>query len=122
MDLIILKIDPGYKTALDDVYREVDILKKLNHSNIVKLIEIMENEENIFLVLEYAEGGEILSWDEEKATFSQKIEEKSKFFDEKFIRRVIRDLIRGLHYRMKKSRGRREGKRELYFCLFSFFI
>lgn len=41
-------------------------MSKINHPNCIKLFEVIENQENdkIYLVLEYAEGGEILKWDE----------------------------------------------------------
>jgi len=41
----------SYKTGLDDVRKEINILKKLNHPNIIKLHEILEDEkcDNLFL-------------------------------------------------------------------------
>lgn len=37
------KVKKGEGSAYTDVLREVDILKKLRHENIVKLIEIMDD-------------------------------------------------------------------------------
>ena len=41
----------SYKTGLDDVRREIGILKKIDHPNIIKLYEILddENSSNLFL-------------------------------------------------------------------------
>nr|CDS32325.1 serine:threonine protein kinase [Hymenolepis microstoma] len=45
-----------------ELKREVNILQKLNHPNIVRLLEIIENDEVICLVQEYANGGEIFDY------------------------------------------------------------
>lgn len=41
------------------VYREVKIMKLLNHPNIIKLFEIIDTHDTLFLVMEYASGGEV---------------------------------------------------------------
>lgn len=38
---------------------EIKILKKLDHPNIVKLYEIYQDDNNIYLVTEFLEGGEL---------------------------------------------------------------
>jgi calcium-dependent protein kinase len=38
---------------------EIDILKNLNHPNILKLYETFEEKKHIYLVTEYCEGGEL---------------------------------------------------------------
>jgi len=39
--------------------REIGILKKLRHPNIIQLVEVLDTSETLFLVLEFAEGGEL---------------------------------------------------------------
>jgi calcium-dependent protein kinase len=38
---------------------EVEVLKNLNHPNIVRLFEVYESKENIFLVTELCDGREL---------------------------------------------------------------
>lgn len=49
-------------TAYEDVLREISIMKDLDHKNIVKLYEVINdpNEDRLFLVVEYAEGGPVM--------------------------------------------------------------
>ncbi|XP_034556480.1 serine/threonine-protein kinase SIK3 homolog isoform X2 [Notolabrus celidotus] len=52
------------KTQLDDenlkkIFREVQIMKLLKHPHIIRLFQVMETERMIYLVTEYASGGEI---------------------------------------------------------------
>lgn len=39
--------------------RELQILKMLRHPNIIQLYEIVKTHQQIFLFMEYAEGGEL---------------------------------------------------------------
>ncbi|KAG9484574.1 hypothetical protein GDO78_010125 [Eleutherodactylus coqui] len=41
-----------------ELFREVRIMKILNHPNIVKLFEVIETEKTLYLIMEYASGGE----------------------------------------------------------------
>ncbi|KAK9870851.1 hypothetical protein WA026_009814 [Henosepilachna vigintioctopunctata] len=47
---------------LQKVYREVDIMKRLDHPHIVKLYQVMETKNMIYLVSEYASQGEIFEY------------------------------------------------------------
>jgi serine/threonine protein kinase len=52
------------KTRLDvenrrKVAREVEIMKQLDHPNIIRLFQVMETAHHIYLVTEYASKGEI---------------------------------------------------------------
>lgn len=71
------------KTRLDDenlakTYREISILKLLRHQHITRLYEVMESENMIYLVTEYASRGEI--FDHLVANGRMKEEEAARVF------------------------------------------
>ena len=55
----------NFTTALDDVYKEMEIMKRLDHPNIIKLYEIIDdpNSEKLYLVMPVADYGESIEWD-----------------------------------------------------------
>lgn len=51
------------RNEYENVLREIRILQKLKHPNIIQLYEVINDEEDdyIYLVMEYLSGGSILS-------------------------------------------------------------
>ena len=47
---------------IERIVREIKILKEITHNNIVKLFEIVETPDKIYLVMEYASGGELFDY------------------------------------------------------------
>jgi serine/threonine protein kinase len=80
------RVKKGESSALDDVMREIAILKKIRHENIVRLYEIINDPANdrLYLVMEFVENGSL------KTDKPLPIEKCNKY---------MHDLIRGLEYR-----------------------
>lgn len=79
---------------LEKLKREIAILKKCRHSNIVHLQEVIDDprSDKIYLILEYLTGGEVIWRDGLSETVAPVLSlEKS--------RSIFRDLVAGLLYR-----------------------
>lgn len=77
-------------TTDQKVKREIAIMKKLAHENIVSLKEVIDDpaSKKVFMVLEYMEGGEV-QWKDERNFPTLTVDEA---------RRTLRDIVLGLEY------------------------
>ena len=83
------------------VKREIDILKKINHLNVIKTKKIFEDSENIYIIMEYCEKGELFDYIVKEICLSGK--EASYYFYQ---------LINGLESIHKKGLVHRDLKPE----------
>ncbi|CAM6098236.1 unnamed protein product [Calypogeia fissa] len=83
-----LRVAPA-ETAMMDVLREVSIMKKLDHPNIVRLVEVIDDPESdhFYMVLEYVEGGWIFEGSGPPGGIGDDI-----------ARRYFEDVVAGLAY------------------------
>ncbi|XP_043936399.1 MAP/microtubule affinity-regulating kinase 4 [Protopterus annectens] len=88
-------------TSLQKLFREVRIMKGLNHPNIVKLFEVIETEKTLYLVMEYASGGEVFDYLVSHGRMKEK-EARSKF----------RQIVSAVHYCHQKNIVHRDLKAE----------
>ncbi|THU73736.1 hypothetical protein C4D60_Mb04t26010 [Musa balbisiana] len=86
--LLKLRVAPS-ETAMTDVFREVAIMKMLDHPNIVNLIEVIDDPDtdHFYMVLEYVEG----KWVFEGSGAGNNLGESTT-------RRYLRDIVAGLMY------------------------
>ena len=47
---------------MERLQREIRFLKLLNHPHIIKVFDIIETTESIYIVMEHAEGGELFDY------------------------------------------------------------
>jgi len=94
----------AYKDALMDVRREIAIMKKLTHRNVVKLVEVIDDvlSDEIIMstfhtVMDYCQKGQIMDWDEETQRFVCGFDQRLHLDDES-IRKFFRDMVCGLEY------------------------
>ncbi|KAJ3302907.1 hypothetical protein HDV03_004479 [Kappamyces sp. JEL0829] len=96
------KLSQAYKHQLKDskmnpqmekIKREIAILKKCSHSNIVGLREVIDDpsSDKIYLILEYLPGGEV-QWQDFTSDVPQPIYTPDQ------ARRIFRDLVAGVSY------------------------
>lgn len=90
---------------LTDALKEIALLRRINHDNIISLKEIIYDNENckIYLVLQYASQGQILIFNEDDMTFdinrTYYKDREDKYYSEDTIRDFMRDLVSGIDYR-----------------------
>lgn len=88
----------GIKTAFDAVEKEINLFNGLDHENIVKLHEILTDEDNekLYLILDNWDQGETMTWNAETMSFVPCNGEE--YFSESEIRSILLDTIAGLQY------------------------
>ncbi|KAF2859372.1 Pkinase-domain-containing protein [Piedraia hortae CBS 480.64] len=91
----------GNATRLPKIYREISILRDLEHPNIVRLHEFVETERHMGIILEYASGGELFDY----------ILNQRYLRDDK-ARKLFAQLISGVGYLHQKGIVHRDLKLE----------
>jgi len=91
---------------LDFLMREVPVLKNVNHKNIVKFICVKETVNNVYIFIEYCNGGELA-----KALEDYKSANKRPF-PEELVVYIIKQLVDALYYLHTKKIIHRDIKLE----------
>lgn len=52
----------NFTTALDEVYQEIEVLKKLQHPNVIRLYELIDDpiSDKLYLIMPLADYGECI--------------------------------------------------------------
>jgi len=85
--------------------REIEIMKKVNHPNVLKLYEVFETDETISLVMELVTGGELF----------YKIVEKGNY-SEKEAAAIVKQMTQGVEYLHGEGICHRDLKPENLLC------
>lgn len=83
------------------VEREIYILKQLRHKNIIQLYQIIQTRSNLYIIMEFATGGELYNYIKLKKRLTEI--ETSKFFQQ---------IISGIDYLHKNNIAHRDLKPE----------
>jgi serine/threonine protein kinase len=98
---VINKKNLKAKQMEEEIKREIAIMKQLKHPNVVKLFEVLDSKENIYMVLELVTGGELFG----------KILSSEKFSEDQG-RKFFQQIISGLDYCHKNGVAHRDLKPE----------
>jgi len=85
--------------------REIDIMKQVDHVNILKLIEIYEDEENVYIVMELVDGSELFD----------RIVDKG-YYSEKNTVHIVKQILNAVQYLHSKGIAHRDLKPENLLC------
>mmetsp|Transcript_16428 Transcript_16428/g.24166 ORF Transcript_16428/g.24166 Transcript_16428/m.24166 type:complete len:376 (+) Transcript_16428:167-1294(+) len=86
---------------------EIDILVITNHPNVVRLEEVYESDNEVYLVQELCEGGDLFEW----LTSSFKREQHPDIWEEKCVN-IVRQILSGVRYLHSKGIVHRDLKLE----------
>lgn len=86
---------------VERVAREIHILKIVRHPNVIQMYEIIETQKQLYLIMEYAEGGELFDYIVSK-----------KRLDENEASKIYQQIIGGIEYISKLGIVHRDLKPE----------
>ena len=86
--IVAIKQIPVDSKNKKHVIKEIELLKSLDHPNIVKYYNYLKEEDNIYIIMEYLDGG----------TLKQYIEKNSQNINEDIAREIIKQLLNALSY------------------------
>ena len=95
---VMKKMELNYLQAhqQQECYREVSILKKVSHQNIIKYYSSFLENEILYIIMEYAELGDLYS-------LIKYYKKHSKFFDEIDLWKIASEILSGLDYLHSKN-------------------
>lgn len=92
----------GQKKGKESLMNEINIMKELTHENVMRLYEVHESQNSIYLILELLEGGELLD-------YISKNKGKMKATEYKHI---MKSILKALRYMSSKKIMHRDLKPE----------
>jgi len=97
------------KTLIQDeiklLRREIEIMKQVEHENILKLIEIFEDDDKVYIVMELVDGSELFD----------RIVNKG-YYSEKSTVHIVKQILKAVRYLHSKNIAHRDLKPENLLC------
>lgn len=95
-------IVPDTENSREDIFKEIEILSRLNHKNIVGLLEFYVDEKSVYLVSELLKGGELLD----------SVLDNPEGYSEDVARLCFQQLMEGIRYLHENGVAHRDLKLE----------
>ncbi|CAF0941365.1 unnamed protein product [Didymodactylos carnosus] len=92
---------PGNKSKVTSLDNEVNLSKEVNHPNLIRLEEVLESSQNLYLIIELCEGGELGAFVRENGALS-----------EETVKKIMSKLVNALNYLHKMDIVHRDLKLE----------
>ena len=90
-----------FRHKMKKIQSETELMKRFNHKNITKILEVFNDEEYMLIVMEYINGGNLFSFVKKRRKLS-----------EKMARFLFRQIILGIHHIHSKNVVHRDIKLE----------
>ena len=103
IDLKYISVEPLFKTHLNS---EINFLKEMNHNNIIKLYDVKVTKENIYLIMEYCNGGSL------KKALNNYKQKYGKPFTEDIVQYLMKQILTAVEYLHKRGIIHRDLKLE----------
>ena len=94
------------KNSMENFKRELKFLNSFNNENIIKILGIEKTKNNIYLVLEYCNGGNLMDY---KKYYEHHYKQQMNEF---YIQKILKQIINGLEYMHHKKIVHRDIKLE----------
>lgn len=93
---------PDTENSREDIFKEIEILSRLDHQNIVGLLEFYVDDHSVYLISELLKGGELLD----------AVLDNSEGYSEDIARSCFQQLMRGIQYLHSEGVAHRDLKLE----------
>jgi len=93
---------PDTENSREDIFKEIEILSRLDHKNIVGLLEFYFDDHSVYLVSELLKGGELLD----------AVLEQTEGYSEDIARQCFQQLMQGIEYLHSQGVAHRDLKLE----------
>lgn len=88
---VAIKVMKKAKATSDQIQaqrNECEILKMCQHPNVIRMIDLFENEKSIFIVFEFMEGGDLFDY----------LRRRDFSIREKLAKKLFKQVIKGVEY------------------------
>ena len=76
------------------LWREVEVLKRVDHKNVIRVYEVIDSEQHLYIVMELAPNGDLL----------QELQ-KRPYFHEPDARKIFKKILKGMLHCHRKGKG-----------------